>query len=181
EELRDVGSYTTVIEALAQGRQTPTTIAQYAALPVPKLMYFLNNLQRLGYVEKRLPLVPGKASQKLVRYAISEPVLRFWFRFVAPHFSAIRRGPPGEAYQNHVKPDLESFFGAGFEALCREALPLLLAEERVRAPFKVGEFWSPTAQIDVVALRDDRWTELGECKWGAPSSLSQVIAELRDK
>ncbi len=131
EELRDVGSYTTVIEAIAQGHFTPTTIAQYAALPTPKLMYFLGNLLRLGYVEKRLPLVPGRPSAKLVRYAISDPLLKFWFRFVAPNFSAIRRGPPEDAFAHHVKPHLESFFGAGFEALCREALPLLLAQERV--------------------------------------------------
>jgi hypothetical protein len=80
-----------------------------------------------------------------------------------------------------VKPHLESFFGAGFEALCREALPRLLDAEKVKAPFKVGEFWSPTAQVDVVALREDRWTELGECKWGSPTSLASAIDELRGK
>lgn len=180
EELRDVGSYTTLVEAIAQGQHTPTLMAKYAALPAPKLMYFLGNLQRLGYVEKRLPLVPGKPSVKQVRYAISDPLLRFYFRFVAPQLSAIRR-EPHEAFLHHVKPHLESWFGAGFEALCREALPRLLDAERVRAPYKVGEFWSPTAQVDVVALRDDRWTELGECKWGAVSSLASVVSELRDK
>ena len=25
---------------------------------------------------------------------------------------------------------------------------------------------------DVIALREDRWTELGECKWGSPTSLA---------
>ena len=28
---------------------------------------------------------------------------------------------------------------------------------------------------------DDRWVELGECKWGSPSSLAQVVEELRGK
>src|SRR5207244_10457213 len=77
EELRDVGSYTTVIEAIARGQQTPTAMSKFSALPVPKLMYFLGNLTRLGYVEKRLPLVPGRASAKQVRYALSDPLLRF--------------------------------------------------------------------------------------------------------
>jgi AAA+ ATPase superfamily predicted ATPase len=181
EELRDVGSYTTVIEAIANGQHTPTAISKLSGLPVPKLMYFLGNLARLGYVEKRLPLVPGKPSAKLVRYDLSDPLLRFWYRFVSPHFSAIRRGPPHEAFQHHVRPHLESFFGAGFEALCRAALPYLLDAEKVKAASRVGEFWSAQAQIDVVALREDRWTELGECKWGEPASLSQVVAELRGK
>ncbi len=181
EELRDVGSYTTLIEAIAAGNVTPTQMAKHAALPAPKLMYFLSNLQRLGYVEKRLPLVPGKPSAKQVRYVVKDPLLRFWYRFVAPSFSLVRRGPPHEVFQSHVKPHLESWFGAGFEALCREALPHLLAEERVRATFQIGEFWSPSVQIDVVALRQDRWTELGECKWGTPTSLSSAIDELRAK
>ncbi len=180
EELRDVGSYTTLVEAIALGHHTPTLMSKYAALPAPKLMYFLGNLQRLGYVEKRLPLVPGKASAKQVRYAISDPLLRFYFRFVAPQLSSIRR-EPHEAFLHHVKPHLESWYGTGFEALCREALPRLLHAERVKASLEVGEFWSPAAQIDVVGLRQDRWTELGECKWGGVGSLRAVADELRGK
>jgi hypothetical protein len=33
-------------------------------------------------------------------------------------------------------------------------------------------------QIDVVGLRNDNWTDLGECKWGAVRSQKQLIAEL---
>ncbi len=33
----------------------------------------------------------------------------------------------------------------------------------------------------MIALREDRWTELGECKWGSPTSLASVVTELRDK
>jgi AAA+ ATPase superfamily predicted ATPase len=181
EELRDVASYTTVVEAMAQGFATPTTIAQFAGIPVPQLIYFLNTLQGLGYAEKRLPLVPGRPSRKLTRYAIGDPLLRFWFRFVAPHFSSIRRGPADAAFTTHVAPHLQAFYGAGFEALCREALALLWDHERVRAPGEVGEFWSPGSQIDVVGLRKDRWVELGECKWGEVRSPAAVLDELRAK
>lgn len=181
EELRDIGSYTTLIEAMAQGSQTPTSMGAWAALPTSKLMYFLNNLVRLGYVEKRLPLVPGRASRKATRYAIGDPLLRFWYRFVAPHYSSIRRTPGAPAFTEHVKPSLESYYGAGFEALCREALPAVLRDEGVAAGVRTGEFWSPAAQIDVVGLRTDRWVELGECKWGETGSLPQVVEELRGK
>ena len=179
EELRDVGSYASLIEAMAQGQKTPTTMGAWAALPTSKLMYFLNNLVSLGYVEKRLPLVPGRPSRKATRYAIGDPLLRFWYRFVAPHFSSIRRSPGSAAFVEHVRPLLESFYGAGFEALCREALPELLKREGVTAPVRVGEFWNAEAQIDVVGLRGDRWVELGECKWSEGGSLPAAIEELR--
>ncbi len=178
EELRDVGSYASLIEAMALGRQTPTTMGAWAELPTSQLMYFLKSLMNLGYVEKQLPLVPGRPSRKATRYAIGDPLLRFWYRFVAPHFSSIRRAP-GRAFVNHVKPMLESFYGSGFEALCREALPQLLASEGVDASVKVGEFWNTDAQIDVVGLRADRWIELGECKWSEAGSLPGAVEELR--
>jgi uncharacterized protein len=181
EELRDVGSYATLVEALAQGQTTPTALSKFAGIPVPRVMYFLKTLLELGYVDRREPLVPGRPSRKLARYAVVDPVLRFWFRFVAPNFSAIRRGPPRAAFSQLVAPHLETFYGAGFEAMCREALPRLLEREGIDGNLRVGEFWDPTVQIDAVALRADRWTLLGECKWGAVSSLPKLEAELRAK
>ena len=37
------------------------------------------------------------------------------------------------------------------------------------------------AQIDVVGIRRDNWTDLGECRWRSVSSLSVLAAELEDK
>jgi AAA+ ATPase superfamily predicted ATPase len=181
EELRDVGSYATLVEALAQGQTTPTLLSKFAGIPVPRVMFFLKTLLELGYIERREPLVPGRPSRKLARYAVVDPVLRFWFRFVAPNFSAIRLGPPRTAFLQLIAPHLDAFYGAGFEALCREALPRQLEREGLDGSARVGEFWSPTSQIDVVALRNDRWTLLGECKWGTVTSLPKLEAELRAK
>jgi hypothetical protein len=45
----------------------------------------------------------------------------------------------------------------------------------------VGQYWSKTTQIDVVGLRDDNWTDLGECKWGPVRSPQAVERELEEK
>ncbi len=88
-----------------------------------------------------------------------------------------------------------AYCGHGVERLCREALPLVYAAEGVGAGFEVGEYWSPRrgsageslsreeppAQIDVVGLRDDNWTDLGECKWGPVRSPRALEAELDRK
>ena len=39
----------------------------------------------------------------------------------------------------------------------------------------------PTTQIDVVGMRDDNWTDLGECKWGPVRSPRTLEAELERK
>ena len=59
-------------------------------------------------------------------------------------------------------------------------MPELYRREGVRAEFEVGEYWSDQVQIDVVALREDGRTDLGECKWGR-SSASEAAEELRVK
>ena len=49
------------------------------------------------------------------------------------------------------------------------------------APFETGAYWSKTTQIDVIGLRDDGWTDLGECKWGPVRSAKAVEEELERK
>jgi hypothetical protein len=80
-----------------------------------------------------------------------------------------------------IRPQLDSFFGSCFENLCREALPRLYEREGISAAFTVGEYWDKEVQIDVVGLRDDNWTDLGECKWGQVHSQKLLIAELDRK
>jgi hypothetical protein len=108
-------------------------------------------------------------------------LLRFWFRFVYPNLSLIARLGAAQAVRELVLPELEGYFGHGFERLCREALPALYVREGVRAGFEVGEYWDKDTQIDVVGLRQDRWTDLGECKWGHVNSATALRAELRDR
>jgi hypothetical protein len=85
------------------------------------------------------------------------------------------------ALRDLIRPHLDAYFGLCFERLCREALPWLYRQEGVAAPFEVGQYWSKTTQIDVVGLRDDGWTDLGECKWGTVRSPKAVEKELDAK
>lgn len=85
------------------------------------------------------------------------------------------------ALRDLIRPHLDAYFGHAFERLCREALPHLYHQEGLAAAFEIGEYWSKTTQIDVVGLRDDGWTDLGECKWGKLRSAREVEQELEEK
>ncbi len=98
-----------------------------------------------------------------------------------PAQSQIRRSGPKASLQNLVRPQLEAYLGHCFERLCREALPFLYEKEGVAAAFEVGEFWSKDLQIDVVGIRRDGWTDLGECKWGRVRSTTALTGELERK
>lgn len=181
EELREVESYYAILLAIASGHTSNQAIARAAGLEPRRLAYYLQQLQELGYVRKRYPLTGETQVARYVRYDLDDPLLRFWFRFVFPNTSYLLHLGPDHAWKDRIRPHLDAYFGHCFERLCREALPWLYRAEGVNAAFEVGEYWSKTAQIDVVGLRDDGWTDLCECKWGSVPSPGQVVADLEAK
>jgi len=181
EELQGVESYYSILTTLSTAEPTVQAIARNTGIDVRNLPYYLHQLVALGYVSKKYPLTGKKPTARSVRYFVSDPLLQFWFRFVKPNRSYIIQAGADRAYQDVVAPTLDSFLGHRFEDLCREALPFLYDEEKVRAPYQIGEFWAKECQIDVVGYRDDGWTDLGECKWSPSISTTEVVRELEAK
>lgn len=182
EELSELDNYYAVLLAIADGDVTLKTIAQRTEIGRGSVHYYTQTLYELGYLRKRHPLSGfGKVASKNLRFAIADPLLRFWFRFVFPHQSSILQLGPRQAFQTHIKPELEAFAGGCFEQLCRQLMPALYARQGVAARFEVGEYWNRQAQIDVVGIRDDGRTDLGECKWGTVRSQASLRHELEAK
>jgi uncharacterized protein len=181
EELREVEKYYMILMALATGTLPSREIARRSGIPNSSLHYYLEQLSGLGYIGKHFPLTTEKPKARDVRYRLQDPLLRFWFHFVYPHTSLIAQIGPQRAAAQVIQPQLDAYFGTCFEALCREALPVLYEREAVHANFEMGSFWDSKTQIDVVGLRADRWIDVGECKWGTVASLPALAAELEEK
>jgi AAA+ ATPase superfamily predicted ATPase len=181
EELREVANYHSVLLALASGSATPSEVATATGLDPRALQFYLGTLMEIGYVQRRHPLTGSPPSVRAVRYALEDPLLRFWFRFVFPNLGQIAVLGPERAVQQLVRPQFDAFAGHAFERLCREALPALYAREGVSASFEIGEYWDKETQIDLVGLRQDHWTDLGECKWTPIRSPGALRAELAQR
>ena len=181
EELREVESYYALLLAVAGGATVPADIARVSGIAPGSLPYYLKQLIELGYLARRYPLTGDHRKPRNVRYDLADPLLRFWFRFVFPEQSQLRRLGPDRGLRELVSPHLDAYFGFCFERLCREALPQLYNRESVTAGFEIGEYWSKQTQIDVVGLRTDGWTDLAECKWGTVRSAPAVERELDEK
>jgi AAA+ ATPase superfamily predicted ATPase len=177
EELRDVGTYHAVLMAIADGAHSPKDIAQRGGVSERGLHYNLEQLVQLGYVARKYPLSGARPRRTDVRFVLEDALLRFWFRFVFPHRSQLAQLTPAAAWDRLIAAQLEAWAGDGFERLCRQALPRLLQAEGVSDTVEVGSWWDRNAQVDVVGLRDDGLTELGECKWG-PIGAAALAAEL---
>jgi AAA+ ATPase superfamily predicted ATPase len=181
EELREVERYYGILLAVATGDNTPPTIAARTGIDIRQLSYYLQQLLDLGYVRRRQPLTPQGPRRRDLHYAIADPLLRFWFRFLFPQLSTIVRVGPQRASREVIRPELPAYWDLCFESLCQEALPEILAREGSTAHVEVGEYWDAKMQIDLAGLRDDGRIELGECKWGVVRSGRAVLDELTCK
>lgn len=182
EELREVESYYAILLAMASGARTAAEIARRTGIGDRSLQYYFKQLMEMGYVRRRYPLTgAGQPAARHVRYELDDALLRFWFRFVYPSTSFIAQMGGARTMKDRIRPELDAYWGGCFERLCRQALPSLHEREGVTAAFEVGEYWDKETQIDVVSVRDDGWTDLGECKWGTVRSWKALEQELEGK
>jgi AAA+ ATPase superfamily predicted ATPase len=178
EELADVKQAAAILETIAGGRRTQGDVARAVGLGTNALVPHLKNLTALGYLERIFPLTAKPPPRPAIQYRVADPLLRFWFRFIEPHWSLLRRHDPRRTFEEIVAPQWVAFCGDGFERLCREAMPFLYEAEGVTGRYQIGEYWDRQTQIDVVGVRTDGWTDIGECKWsgqGAPMAFAREL------
>lgn len=179
EELREVGNYYAILQALASSAQSPTDVTRATGLSSNKIPHYWKQLKELGYVTRHTPL--SSRSSKLVRYELDDPMLRFWFRFVYPRQSYIEKAGPKESYQALIVPHLDQYFGYAFERLCRESLADIYVRQGLATAFEIGTYWDKQVQVDVVGIREKEGIDLGECKWGSVKSTKQLVQEIESK
>lgn len=184
EQLDEPRNYIAVLEAIAAGFHRLTEIATMSGIDRSNITKYLAVLRELGYVARLVPATvrrPDKSRQG--RYVITDPYLRFYYRFLAPHRSAVEQGRVKQA-TSLLYDHLLDFIGTHtFEELCRDWVNI--KAEMGEFPFlpeRTGSFWSREAQVDVLAIN---WRTkdilLGECKWGQKPVGREVIQTLVDK
>ena len=181
EELRDVTNYYAILHAIASGKKHHKDISKQTEIESRGLQYYLKQLMEIGYIKKRYPLFTQKPSTKDVLYDLEDPLLRFWFRYIYPNTSYLAHVGGERVFKDRVKPKLQAYFGSCFERLCRDAMPKIYKKMGVNTNYEIGEFWNKDLQVDVVGIRDDRWVDIGECKWGRISSGKSLIKEIEQK
>jgi len=75
-------NYISILSAIVNGAHTIKEISQVAGLPNVNPPNYLAVLAEAGFVERRVPVTqPGPSREG--RYHITDPYLRFYFRFIA--------------------------------------------------------------------------------------------------
>ncbi len=130
--LCDPHNYIAIFRAIANGAGTPKEIARFSGLDEKHVPQYLNILTDTGFIARRVPVTKAQSS-RLGRHFITDPFLRFYYRFLAGRQSQLALGIEDQALEE-IKRHLLDFIGTyTWEELCQEWL--LRATGHARLPF----------------------------------------------
>ncbi len=173
--IRERDTYMSALRAIAAGHTRLGEIAQRIQRRPTDARSFLETLEDMRLVRRRYP-IPRHGGTR-VFYAITDPFLRFWFRFVAPYESRLQsRASARRHLRETVLPALDEFVARdAFEEICQQ-----WTLENVPGAVEVGRWWGPKRvrtpeglrtrryEADVVAIdAEGEVLALGSCKWSA--------------
>ncbi len=174
QEFKELKTYFSILNAIAYGGTRPGEIANAVGIDARKIYPYLDNLIRLGFVERTVPIV---SSGKAGIYTIKDNLFDFWFNFVHRHRERIERG----AFILR-EDELSGYFGKRFEIFVRDDLfKYIPVSERFD---HIGKWWHRDKEIDLVALNRTSMEILFiECKWKdmSPRDAKRELGKLEEK
>jgi AAA+ ATPase superfamily predicted ATPase len=188
QELKQPGVYFSILEQLATGEKEVERIASGARIENAVVSRYLATLAELRIVRRKLPAGAAPSSRG-GHWELSDPFLRFWFRFVFPFQAELETGlKPKDLWESSVKPALSDHVAPVFEDLCRDWTRASYG----RAAQRFGSWWGnarndlrrtgqrTTEEIDIVGLSSGRVTVIGECRWRNKAMDGNVLKEIED-
>jgi AAA+ ATPase superfamily predicted ATPase len=186
EELRQPGTYFSLLEELALGERAVGDLATALGKRTSDLGPYLETLEEMRLAERIAPVTAGR-DHRDHRFRLADNFLRFWFRFVFDFQEDLRTGlRPEDHYDGEIAPVLSEHIATIFEGLCREWTRKELGAQVSR----VGSWWGnalnelrrdgrrQSEEIDVVGLRRGVVAVVGECKWTGRRLGARVLGDL---
>ena len=178
----DPHNYISILSAIAKGAHVVKEIVASTGLASGHVSKYLSVLKDSGFVVRRIPLTRKKNS-RAGRYHITDPYLRFYFRFLENRQEQLALGIQDQALAEINKHLMEFIGSYTWEEICREWTIRAGAKEILPfLPDQVGSTWNPEAQVDVVGYNSmDKTLTLGECKWTRRQTNASVLKDLIEK
>lgn len=183
-EVTEVGSYFSIIKAIAAGNQKLAKIAGVLELKQTGLTKYLRTLIDLDILEREVPITeenPEKSKRGL--YRIKDHFIFFWFKFVYPNISFIESGNK-ELAMKKIKTNLiDGHISYVYEDICIEKMWQMNSEKKWPFTFdKVGRWWNSDQEIDIIAF-DSTGKDIvfGECKYWEGKVGVNILETLEEK
>lgn len=181
EELREPILYKMILEAMAFGHTTVTTIANYVGVNAKDLSSYLRSLVDLHLIRKEKPVL-APPNSKTTRYYLADNFFIFWFYFVQPNLMAVEVGNLTPVLE--LLKDSTDYIGRFvFEQVCAQFVTEL--NRRGQLPFMpqvLGRWWHKETEVDLVGLnKQSQDILLIECKWREQVKGRKILHQLERK
>lgn len=147
EELREPAVYDTILAAMAKDCNKLNDIYAHTGFSRAKISVYLKNLMELELVEKVFSVESeGHANTQKGIYRISNPYVRFYFRFLFPNYSELQMLSEEDFYAKEIQDAFPLFVEESYRKVCREQLG-----EQYSV---TGEWIGKSGNIDVIGCND---------------------------
>lgn len=165
--LTDPYNYVSIMRAIAHGANTQSAIGKRTGLSQGHVSKYLGVLRDTGFVERQVPVTESLDTSRRGRYFVTDPYLRFYYRFLSTHQAQLAMGAQQKTLAL-IQESLNEFIEQNtWRELCRDWLAL--ASQAGILPFDletIGGAWTRTQEAGLAAI--DRRTNrmiLGDCFW----------------
>ena len=176
EEVTEGKTYFSILQVIAQGEHKIGKIAAKVGTKNANITSFLNRLQELDLIERRVPVFearPEKSKKGL--YFFRDHFFRFWFAFIFPSSGDIEMGQT-EHVHKRIEANFSGFIAPVFEQVCQE----IFVRQNLFPVLRIGRHWGRHLEIDVVAIGEQDLF-FGECKWSDRPVDLDVLHALQTK
>jgi len=175
--ISDLHNYVGIMRAIAAGAHTQNRLASRTGLAPGHISKYLSVLRDTGFVAREVPITEDINKSRRGRYFVTDPYLRFYYRFFATYQAQLALGGQ-QQFLESIERDLPQFIQDNtWRELCREWL--LRASSHGEAPMPiehVGGAWTGSYDYDVAGISEEQRTLiLGVCMWDStPADLNTL-------
>jgi hypothetical protein len=143
---KEYGTYFAILELLSMGKTSRPEIESILGRDVGGYIEKLEDTYNLIY---RIVPLDEKPASRLLKFAIKDPFLNFWFRFIYRNWNAIEL-KNFDYVRRIIERDYSTYCGRFLERFFQE----LLAQEKKYN--RIGTYWEAKNlnEIDIVAVND---------------------------
>lgn len=181
--ITDLHNYVGILRAISDDQQALGDISSRTGLSSSKASFYLSVLRDTGFVERRVPVTQRGTDSRRGRYYVTDPYLRFFYRFLSAHQSKLALGQMQQVLEL-IDADMDEFIDANtWEELCREWLLQASSQDEIPVSIEeVGSEWARGFIVDVVGISEaEKSLVLGDCIWSSEAAGAGTIKELIEK
>ncbi|MGB4870618.1 MAG: ATP-binding protein [Candidatus Promineifilaceae bacterium] len=181
--ITDLHNYVGILRAIAEGEQSMSEISKRTGMASSKASFYLSVLRDTGFVTRDVPITQRGTDSRRGRYFVTDPYLRFFYRFMSAYQSKLALGQMEEMLEL-IQEALPLFIATNtWQEMCREWVLRASANGEVPIPVEeVGSEWAKNFSIDVVGISEPSSSlVLGDCFWTDTPMGIDVVEDMVQK